>query len=182
MQRRKLNFSLLLAAAGVAAFALSGCGSSGQSAESSASGAGSQTGAPADGATTANDSNAQNSGVEGEAVLSYGDKKYSVQLEFCSLYDTGDALFHGLALDDSGNEVGFLEGDFNGLTDAPHGEVRLDVGATAKMQSMDTFIAMGNAGAEIVVTDFSVDSLILMGGVWDENGTVLSTGTLKVTC
>ena len=182
MQRRNLKFSLLLAATGVAALVLAGCGSSGQSADPPASDAGSQAEAQADGATAAGGSDAQTSGVEGEAVLSYGDKKYSVQLELCSLYDTGDALFHGLALDDAGNEVGFLEGDLSGLTDTPHGEVRLDFGATAKMQSMDSFIAMGTAGAEIVVTDFSDGSLILMGGVWDESGTVLSTGMLKVTC
>ncbi len=41
---------------------------------------------------------------------------------------------------------------------------------------------MGGETSNLVVTDFSEGSLILMGGVWDENGTVLSTATLRVTC
>lgn len=178
MQRRNSKFSLVFAAAGVAALLLTACGPAGPNAEPKAS----ESGTPTEGATSNSRSDTQSPGSEGEAILSYGDKEYSAQLDFCSIYDTGDALFHGVALDEAGNEAGFLEGDFVSLNDSPHGEARIDFGATAKMQSMDTFVSMGDAVAEIVVTDLSEGSLIVMGGVWDENGTVLSTGTVRVTC
>ncbi len=110
MQRRNSKLSILLAAAGVAVLALAGGGSAGENTEPAVLDAGSQGGAQAEGSTSGGGTDPQSSGSTGEAVLSYDSTKYTVALQFCSLYDTGDALFHGLALDDAGNEVGYLEG------------------------------------------------------------------------
>lgn len=91
-------------------------------------------------------------------------------------------MFHGLANDESGNDVGYLDGDFGGLSDIPYGEVRIDFGAAALFESTDNFVAMGDAASNIVITDSSDTSLIVMGGAWDQDGTSLPTATLRVTC
>ncbi|MGM7679567.1 hypothetical protein [Microbacterium sp. A94] len=173
---------------GIAALLLAGCGSPASN-EPASSGAGAQsdTTTASDeneaGASTASDEDeAGASSAQGEAVLSYGDTSYSAQLEFCSLSGTEDALFHGMAYDDAGEQVGYLNGDFGALTDLPHGEARIDFGATAKLQSTDEFVAMGTVAGHIVVADFSDTDLIVVGGAWDQAGTQLPTATLKVTC
>jgi hypothetical protein len=120
--------------------------------------------------------------AQGTAVLTYADKTYSATLQLCSLYDSGDALFHGIAYDSDGNEVGYLEGDFVGLTDVPNGEARIDFGAKATLQSTDEFVAMGSPGGAIALGDFTATELILAAGAWQSDGAQLPPATLRVTC
>lgn len=180
MQRSKFKLLSLFTVAGLAAFLLTGCGTS------NAEPANLETDTLSD--TTIADSEevddgtTSNSDTGGEAEISYGDTTYSAKLQFCSFSGGEDALFHGVAHDDSGEEVGYLDGDFGGLNDAPYGEVRINFGASAQFQSADDFIAMGDAASHIVVTDFSDTGLIIMGGAWDQDGAQLPTATLKVTC
>lgn len=173
MQRSTITSMSMVAVAGIAALLLAGCSSSPSNEPS---------GTQPDSATASDENAADLSGASGEALLSYGDVTYSAQLEFCSLSGTEDALFDGMAYDDAGEEVGYLTGDFGGLSDVPHGEARIDFGATDNFQSMDEFIAMGTVMGDIVITDFSETSLIVVGGMWDQGGTQLPTATLKITC
>lgn len=121
-------------------------------------------------------------GKQGEAVFNYGDNTYAAELQFCSLAEGQDALFHGVAHDDTGSEVGYLDGDFGILDGNLHGEVRIDFGATGQFESTDEFIAMGSALNGIVATDFSDVSWHIMGGGWDQDGVQQSNTTLKVVC
>lgn len=118
----------------------------------------------------------------GEAIVTLGDDTYTAELEFCTLSAAEDALFHGPAYDDSGSQVGYLDGDFVDLAGSPYGEARLDFGATRNMQSTDDFFSMGSVSGEIVVTDASDTNLIVVGGAWDAAGEQLGTATLKVNC
>ena len=171
MQRSKFTFYSSLTVTAVAALTLAGCASA-----SPGSGADSvpQSEPQADQQVTA----AQN----GTAQLSVGEATYSAELQHCSLQGGEDALFHGVALDESGAEVGYLDGDFGGLTDVPHGEARLDFGATGQFQSADEFIALGDAMSNFVVTAADDTSLIIVGGAWDQDGTQLTSATLRVNC
>lgn len=181
MQRSKYGFLSVCAVAGVAALTLVGCGSASDDAppEVQADEA-ATTDATAPDATT-DTSTADTPDGLGEAVFSYGDTSYSVQLQYCSLVGE-DALFDGLARDDAGAEVGYLGGDFGGLTSLPHGEARIDFGATGQFESADEFVAMGSVGGEVVVTDSSDTSVIIVAGAWDQDGTQLPTATLMVDC
>ncbi|MGF3054957.1 hypothetical protein [Microbacterium sp. YY-01] len=132
--------------------------------------------------TTTQEESSSSAGASGEASLDYGDTEYSAELQFCSLSTDNDALFHGVAFDASGEVVGYLDGDFGDLGNAPYGEVRIDFGATEQFESTDEFVAMGDASAHIVVTDSSDTSLIIIGGIWDNTGAQLGTATLRVNC
>lgn len=182
MQRSKPRLFSLFAVVGLTALVLTGCGGSDQSPDTSTPGADTQAEAKAEGTTTGEDAPAETSGSGGEAVFSYSDTTYTAQLQFCSLQEGGDALFHGAAQDESGAEIGYLEGDFGGLSDIPYGEVRINLGATANLQSTDNFVGMGDSASHIVITDSSDSSLIVMGGAWDQDGTQLPTATLMVKC
>lgn len=179
MQRSTFKSLSLLVVGSLAALALSGCGTTSQDTTSSSSGSETQTETQTGGTPTTNDST---SGSAGKAVLSYQDTTYSAELTFCSLSAGGDALFHGVATDDSGNEVGYLDGDFGDLGDIPYGEVRINFGAANQFESTDNFVSMGDAASDIVITDSSDTSLIVVGGAWAQDGTELSTATLRVTC
>lgn len=175
MQRSHSKIFSSITAAAVAALALSGC-----AAESG-------TSAPAPDSQTADASEEQeitpaDTEGTGEAILSFGDMTYTSELQFCSLTESEDALFHGLAYDDSGTEVGYLDGDFGILDGAAFGEARIYFGATKQLQSTDEFIAIGDAASHIVVTQFSDTSWYVMGGGWDQDGTAQSGVTLKVAC
>src|SRR5690606_33049222 len=89
-----------------------------------------------------NDAGAADAG--GQAELSYGDTSFTAELAFCSLDGNEDALFHGPAFDASGSQVGYLSGDFGGLSSSPDGEARINLGATGQFESTDEFIAMGS--------------------------------------
>lgn len=157
---------------GLATFALTGCGSTNP------------------GTTTPDDAQASNEAPEiaetsdsqGEATFTYGDKTYTADLRFCSLTDGEDALFHGPAHDETGDQVGYLDGDFGVLEGDLHGEARIDFGSTGQFESSDEFIAIGDAVSNIVATDFSDESWILMGGGWDQDGAEQGNVTLKVNC
>lgn len=155
---------------------LAACGGADASAEKDAD---SGTNVQAD--ASAGDNTQAASGETGEAVLSYEETTYSAELAHC-LVGVEDALFHGPVVDDAGAEVGYIGGDFGNLTDVPYGEVRVDFGATQQFDSSDSFVAIGDSGGDIVVTEASESSLGIVGGVWDENGTHIATGTLTVSC
>lgn len=121
-------------------------------------------------------------GAEGSATLNVGEQSYTVELKFCSLFGGQDALFHGTAFDTSGTQVGYLEGDFGDLSDHPHGEARIDFGATGKLQSTDEFVAMGSVMGDITVTDLSDSTLMVSAVAWDQDGTQLPTAMLSVKC
>lgn len=163
---------------------LAGCGAEAPAAENLDTGTpgGEPSSTPPADDASAQDASAGSSEAVGEAEINYDGTTYTAQLRHCSLSGGEDALFHGSAYDDSGVEVGYLEGDFGNLTDVPYGEARLDFGASGNLQSTDEFIAMGDAAAHIVVTAASDTDLIIMGGLWDQNGTQLATATLKVAC
>lgn len=146
------------------------------------------TGCGATGATTSDRPNETTTdatsaaGGPGEAVFSYGDRTYTAELQFCTLAEGQDAFFHGVARDDTGNEVGYLDGDFGILDGNLEGEARLDFGASGQFESADEFIAIGSALSNIVATDFSDASWYILGGGWDQNGTQQPNVTLKVAC
>lgn len=129
-----------------------------------------------------NEQVSESTGQEGQAVLSYDSTEYTVELQSCSLYNGEEALFQGLAYSDDGSEIGYFDADFGGLADSPHGEARIDFGATQQFESADEFIAMGTVSGHIVVTDSSDTQLIIMGGAWDQDGNTLGTATLRVSC
>lgn len=172
------NFSLIVVGA-VAALALAGCGAASPASEPSS--ADSDATGQIDDKGTGEKTTAEASGADGEAVFSYGDTVYTAQLAFCSLQGGEDALFHGVAYDESGEAVGYLDGDFTTLSDVPYGEARINLGATRNLQSTDTFVSMGGSN-HLVVTDHSDTSLILMGGAWQQGGTTLPIATVRVTC
>lgn len=118
----------------------------------------------------------------GTAVLTYGDTTYTAKLQFCALTEGADALLHGPAFDSDGSEVGYFGADFVNLGDAPHGEARINFGASSKLQSTDEFVTLGDGMGHIVVTDSTDESLIVIGSTWQQDGAELPTGTLKVTC
>ena len=115
-------------------------------------------------------------------MLTYADMTYSATLQLCSLYESGDALFHGPAYDSDGTEVGYLEGDFVGLTDVPNGEVRIDFGASTKLQSTDEFVAMGSPGGPLAIAEFTSAELLIAGAAWQSDGAQLPPATLRVNC
>lgn len=182
MHRSTLTFVSSLAIAGLTALTLTGCAPESPSASSSALPGEAQPQAEPDGKSEGEDTTSSSPSAIGEVKWSNSDVTYTAELQFCSLTAGGDALFHGLTFDSDGNEVGYLEGDFTNLGDSPHGEARIDFGATRKLQSMEDFIAMGSVGGAIVIADSSDTSLTVVGAAWDPNGTVLPTTTLKVTC
>lgn len=173
MQRSKVSPFPLFAAASAVLLTLAGCASAAteEPVASQQDESAEQVEAPA----AASESS-------GEAVLSYGDITYTAQLQHCSLSGGEDALFHGAVTDDTDAHIGYLEGDFSGLNSLPQGEARIDFGATGSMQSSEEFIALGTVAGEIVVTDASDSSIVIVGGTWDQEGTLLGTGTLRVNC
>lgn len=191
MQQGIVTLFSLIVVGGLTALTLSGCGTSGQDRPSPEAGPGTQSEAQPRDSSTGDDSTSPatsapasdpTSDSAGEAVLSYGDTTYTSELKFCSLSADEDALFHGVANDESGDSVGYLDGDFGGLSDDAYGEVRINFGATGKFESTDNFVAMGDAENDIVITDSSETSLVVVGGAWAEDGTNLPTATLRVTC
>lgn len=118
----------------------------------------------------------------GTAEISFGDTTYTAELASCILQGGEEALFHGPAHDESGSAIGYLTGDFGNLTDVPHGEMRMNIGATEQFDSTDEFIAMGDSVGQIVITASDESELMVVGGVWDHNGEQLGTGTLTVEC
>ena len=182
MQRSTFKTLSLLMISGLAAIALSGCGTSNKEAATPSSDPGTQAESQTGGTSTADDPTTGALGSTGTAVFSYEDTTYSSDLAFCSLSGGEDALFHGVARDESGNEVGYLDGDFGGLSDIPYGEARIDFGATTQFDSADEFVAVGDAVSHIVIGDSTDTDLIVVGGAWDHEGTKLPTATLKVNC
>lgn len=118
----------------------------------------------------------------GEAVLSVGDDTFSVELRFCTLVDGEDALFHGPAFDASGNEVGYLDGDFTIVGGDAYGEARIDFGASAQFESTEEFLAIGDSFGAMVLTSFSDSEWFVIGTAWDHHGTQTSSSRLSVTC
>lgn len=177
MQRTKIGLLSQIAIVSLAALALAGCGAPSQNTAPST---------PDDKSTidetVVDEANTGSPAGAGEAEFSYGDLTYTAELQFCALQGGEDALFHGVAYDESGAAVGYIGGDFGGLTDVPHGEVRIDFGATGKFQSSDSFVAMGDAMSHMVISHYSDTSLIVVGGAWDQAGTKLPTATLRVSC
>lgn len=166
MQRSPFNIFSPFVVAAVAALTLTGCGGSAPEAES-----------PEEGASPAEPASAG----AGVAEISVSDSTYTVELQHCVLSD-GDALFHGPAFDDSGSPVGYFDGDFGDLTNQPYGEARIDFGATEQFESSDEFIAMGDSFGHLVVTDASDTNVIIVGGLRDQDGTQVGTGSLRVEC
>lgn len=162
--------SFTIAAFAVLAFSACGTESNAEPAPASESGAQSE------------ESTTEGSSGSGTAEFTVGDSVYTAQLEFCTLQGQEDALFHGVASDESGAAVGYLDGDFTRLTDAPTGEARIDFGATGQFESADEFIAVGDAMSHFVVTDASDSHLWIVGGAWDQDGTKLPSSTLKIEC
>ena len=183
MQRSTFTFLSLFTVSSLALLGLAGCGTSSSDPGTTPPGTDDAADVQLD-ETVADETVADDDAANtaGEAVFSYGDTTFTATLQFCTLQGGEDALFHGAAHDDAGEPVGYLSGDFGGLTDIPYGEVRVDLGATAQFESSDTFVAMGDAAAHIVITDSSDTNLIIMGGVWDQGGTQLGTATLRVDC
>lgn len=180
MQRSTSRSLSSLGAISAAFLLLVGCAAS--PAAPSPSGDANASSAPKAGATPESVEASTPAGAQGTAVLTFADTTYSATLQFCSLYESGDALFHGSAYDGDGNEVGYLEGDFVGLTDIPNGEARIDFGATSKLQSTDEFVAIGSPGGAIAIADFSATELIVAGSAWQADGTQLPPATLVVSC
>jgi len=174
--RRNRSIFLSLFTIGLAALAVTGC--AGSSPETAAPGAMSDATVETENEETA----AQSSGSRGEASFEYGDTIYTAELEFCALTESESALFHGTAYDDSGNEVGYLDGDFGILDGDAFGEARIDFGATGQFESTDEFVALGDSASNIVVSDFSDTSWLIIGGAWDQNGTNVGSTMLHVTC
>lgn len=179
--RQRVLSPLPVIIGGLAALVLSGCAAPGDAAEPEAAEPEAAAIDVSEAATDA-DETTDDADALGEALFSYGDETYSAQLQSCAFSGGEDALFHGTAHDESGDAVGYLDGDFGGLDSMPYGEVRLDFGATGQFESADSFIALGDAASSIVVTDFSDDGLIIMGAPWDQDGTSLPVATLRVTC
>ncbi|MGO3146180.1 MAG: hypothetical protein ACTIJ6_00730 [Leucobacter sp.] len=177
MQRSTFTFLSLFTISSFVLLAVAGCGSSSSDPSTPPQDVDDKAEVQLDETVADDDAN-----TAGEAVFSYGDTTFTATLQFCSLQGGEDALFHGAARDSGGELVGYLSGDFGGLTDIPYGEVRIDLGATAQFENSDTFIAMGDAAAHIVVTDSSDTNVVIMGGVWDQSGTQLGTATLRVDC
>ncbi|WP_146111883.1 hypothetical protein [Arthrobacter sp. MYb227] len=178
MKHKPFTILTSLAIAGLAALSLAGCGSSDQGKEASA-----PSGENAAAATTQAKEPASGASEEqGEVKFSYGEVAYTAKLQSCALVEAEDALFHGPAFDATGAVVGYLSGDFTGLGDSASGEARINFGATKNMQSTDKFVAMGDVRSDIVITDSSDTSLIVMGGAWEQDGTKLPVATLNVSC
>lgn len=178
MQRNTLNPLFTAAFAAFFAVAVLGCGAADADTGERAT---PEPDTQAVDTSSTDDDSATASGGTGEAELSYEGTTFTAQLQHCSLQGE-DALFHGPAFDDSGTEVGYLDGDFGNLTDVPYGEVRIDFGATGQFESSEEFIAMGDSIGHIVITDFSDSNLNVAGGIWDQDATQLGTGVLKVSC
>lgn len=182
MQRSTLTFISSLTIAGLAAFALTGCGSEAPTPGTATEPGDSQSQAQPDDKAAGEGTSSNSPATSGTAELSNDDATYTAELQFCSLTKEGDALFHGLAFDSDGNEVGYLDGDFTGLGDVPNGEARIDFGATGQFQSTDEFIALGSAGGFIVVPVRRDTTFTVLGATWDANGTELPMATLTVAC
>lgn len=180
MQRRKITHVSVVLLAAIAALGVTSCGAAATDTAATLSDAAPAAPAPVE-TDTEPQNDAASDGTTHAAELRVGDSTYSVELEFC-LLDGKDALFHGLASGADGETVGYLEGDFVSLTDAPFGEARLDFGATRKLQSTDTFVAVGSGMGEVTVTESTDISLAIAGGAWDEHGTELGAATLTVHC
>lgn len=172
MQRRKFTVVPTFAIAALAVLAFTACAAE-PAAESDEAVA---TESQSEEATT------ESTGGSGTVELTVNDVTYTSELASCSLQGQVDALFHGVALDAAGSEVGYLSGDFTNLTDVPTGEVRIGFGATDQFESTDEFIALGDAVGHIVVTDASDTNLWIMGSAWDHDGTATSGSMLKVEC
>lgn len=188
-QRRSLT---LLASASVGFFALALSGCAAEDAQPNTGSAGAETGGAktADTAPGADEQDAPSNDVgseggsagKGEATLTVGDVTYTADLQFCSLTDGQDALFHGLAYDEAGTEVGYLDGDFGIDGGNAFGEARIDFGATGQFESTDEFIAIGDARSSIVIAAFSDTNWNIIGGAWDQNGNETPSSTLRVEC
>ena len=178
MQRKPFTLLTSLTIAGLAVLTLAGCGSSDQGKDAVAP-SGENTAAAS---VPAKEPVSGASEEQGEVTFSYRDVAYTAKLQSCSLVEAEDGLFHGPAFDETGATVGYLSGDFTGLGDSPSGEARINFGATKNMQSTDKFVAMGDVGGSLVITDSSGSSLIAMGGAWEQDGTKLPVATLKVNC
>lgn len=176
----------LLAVCALLPLGLAGCAaekSPGDVASDTGSSSGSAAADAADGDAQSGDApDSPSSNAAGTATLEVGDVTFTATLSACSLYDEGDALFHGSVHDDGNDMIGYLDGDFTGLNDQPEGEVRIDLGASKQLESTDRFVAMGTAKGNLAVTNFEANNLIVMGDTWDEEGTMRGVSTLRVQC
>lgn len=184
MQPQGLHFRSLLTIGFIALLA-AGCSSPTGEAEDATAPVDTEEATTADSATpdpeTDGDSS-EGTGDGGESVFTIGETIYSAELEFCALREEQDALFHGPVYDESGNEVGYLDGDFAIDGGDALGEARINFGVSEQFETSDEFLAIGESVGAMVFTGFSDTEWFVIGTAWDQDGTQTPSARLSVTC
>lgn len=184
MQRSKFTLVSPLVV-GIFVFAIAGCASSSTETKEPDPSSESEIAAietTDEGSTADEGSTTGESSGQGEAIFKYGETTYTSNLEFCSLTDSQEAQFHGPAFDESGAQVGYFDGEFSILDSVASGEARIDFGVTELFSSSDEFIAIGDAASHIAMPQFSDTTWGVIGGAWDQNGTVTSSSSVQIFC
>lgn len=114
-------------------------------------------------------------------VLTVDGRHFVVELTTCMSWDD-EVLVSGMATETGTDVTGYLDGDVTDLDGESYGEIRLDIGATGPMQSMDEFISFGSSLGGVLEVAHSTNGGVITGAAWDADGSDLDTAVFEFNC